>query len=168
MDTLIKSGCIDEPTKIWWDIRPHPTFPTLEFRICDCTTKVEEVTAIAAVIQALVAKLIQLKKNNLTWRPYRAGFIAENKWRATKDGINGKMIDFGEVIELPVSDLMEELLDIIDDVVDDLGSREEVEYIRTILKEGTSADRQLKRYRETGKIEDVVDMLILETIEGCN
>ena len=168
VDTLINSGCIDEPTKIWWDIRPHPTFPTLEFRICDCTTKVEEVTTIAALIQALVAKLIQLKKNNLTWRPYRAGFIAENKWRATKDGINGKLIDFGEVIELPVSDLMEELLDFIDDVVDDLGSREEVEYIRTILKGGTSADRQLKRYRETGKIEDVVDMLILETIEGCD
>ena len=167
VETLIKSGCIDEPTKIWWDIRPHPTFPTLEFRICDCTTKVEEVTTIAALIQALVAKLIQLKKNNLTWRPYRASFIDENKWRAMKNGVKGKLIDFEEVVELPVSDLMEELLDFIDDVVDDLNSREEVEYVREILKNGSSADRQLNCFQETGKMEDVVDLLIDETMAGC-
>ncbi len=168
VDILIKSGCIDEPTKIWWDIRPHSKFPTLEFRICDCTTKVEEVTSIAAVIQALVAKLIQLRRNNLTWRPYRASYIEENKWRAMKDGINGKLIDLGKEMEVPVPKLMEEILDFIDDVVDVLGSREEVEYVRTILKNGTSADRQLKRFKETGKMEDVVDMLIDETMAGCS
>lgn len=167
VDTLIKAGCIDEPTKIWWDIRPHPKFPTLEFRICDCTTKIEEVTTIAALIQALVAKLIQLRQKNLTWRPYRAGFITENKWRAMKDGIHGKLIDFGKGVELPVTELMEELLDFIDDVLDILGSRNEVEYLRTILDEGTSADRQLKCYKETGEMTRVVDMLVEDTIAGC-
>ena len=167
VDTLISSGCIDEPTKIWWDIRPHPKFPTLEFRICDCTTRVEDVIAIAAMVQALVGKLIELRKKNLTWRPYRSGFIAENKWRAMKDGVQGKLIDFGKRAESPISDLMEELLDFVDDVVDQLGSREEIENLGMILKSGSSADRQLKRFEETGKMEDVVDMLIEETMLGC-
>ena len=167
VDTLISSGCIDEPTKIWWDIRPHPKFPTLEFRICDCTTKVEEVVSIAAIVQALVAKLIILRRKNMTWRPYRSGFIAENKWRAMKDGVQGKLIDFGKGVELPITDLMDELLDFIDDIVDQLGTRKEVEYVMTILKNGSSADRQLKRFEETGNLVDVVDMLIEETMIGC-
>ena len=167
VETLINSGCIDEATKIWWDIRPHPKFPTLEFRICDCTTKVEEVITIAAVIQALVKKLIRLRSKNMTWRPYRSGFIAENKWRAMKDGTKGKLIDFGKNVELPISDLMNELLDFIDDVVDELGTRTEVEYVQNIIKEGSSADRQLEKYAETGDLKDVVDMLIKETMIGC-
>ena len=167
VETLINSGCIDEATKIWWDIRPHPKFPTLEFRICDCTTKVEEVITIAAVIQALVKKLIRLRSKNMTWRPYRAGFIAENKWRAMRDGTKGKLIDFGKNVELPISDLMNELLDFIDDVVDELGTRTEVEYVQNIIKDGSSADRQLEKYAETGDLKDVVDMLIKETMIGC-
>jgi carboxylate-amine ligase len=167
LQTLIKTGCIDEATKIWWDIRPHPKFPTLEFRMCDCTTKIDEVIAIAALIQAVVAKLIRLRKNNQTWRIYRRGLIAENKWRAIKDGIDGKLIDFGKEEEVPLRFLMGELLEFIDDVVDELGTRQEVEYIDTILKEGTSADRQLRKHKETGSMEAVVDMLAEETIEGC-
>jgi carboxylate-amine ligase len=168
VDTLIKCGSIDEPTKIWWDIRPHSKFPTLEFRICDCTTKIKEVTAIAALIQALVAKLIQLRRNNLTWRHYRAGFISENKWRAMKDGIQGKLIDLGKNIETPIPQLMEEILEFVDDVVDPLGSRKEIEYIRTIMKEGTSADRQLQKYKENDSMKEVVDMLIENTMAECN
>lgn len=167
VDTLIKCGSIDEPTKIWWDIRPHPKFPTLEFRICDCTTKVKEVTAITALIQALVAKLIQLRTANLTWRDYRTGFISENKWRAMKNGIQGKLIDLGKNVETPIPQLMEEMLKFVDDVVDPLGSRKEIEYIRTIMKEGTSADRQLMCFKETGKMENVVDQLVAETVDGC-
>ena len=165
--TLIKCGCIDEATKIWWDIRPHPNFPTLEFRICDCTTKINEVIAIAALIQALVAKMIQLRSQNRTWRIYRRSLVAENKWRAAKDGINGKLIDFGKEREIPLHSLMEEILDLVDDVVDQLGTREEVEYVRTIMEEGTSADRQLRCFKETGSLNAVVDMLIKETFEGC-
>ena len=103
----------------------------------------------------------------MTWRPYRAGFIAENKWRAMRDGTKGKLIDFGKNVELPISDLMNELLDFIDDVVDELGTRTEVEYVQNIIKEGSSADRQLEKYAETGDLKDVVDMLIKETMIGC-
>jgi carboxylate-amine ligase len=167
VETLSTTGCIENATKIWWDMRPHPKFPTLEFRMCDCVTKVDEVIAIAALVQALVAKLIHLRKNNQSWRIYRRGLIAENKWRATKNGIEGKLIDFGKTEEVPLRLLMEELLEIIDDTVDRLGTRQEVEYIRTILKEGTSADRQLQKYHETGDMKAVVDMLAEETIIGC-
>lgn len=167
VQTLVKTGCIDEPTKIWWDIRPHPKFPTLEFRMCDCVTKIDDVIAIAALIQAIVAKLIKLRKSNQTWRIYRRGFIAENKWRAIKDGIDGELIDFGREKAVPLRLLMEELLEIIDDVVDELGTRKEVEHIRVMLKNGTSADRQLRKYHETNSFEAVVDMLAEETVLGC-
>ncbi len=167
VNTLLKTGSITEPTKIWWDIRPHPKFPTLEFRMCDCVTKVDEVMSIVALVQAIVAKLIKLRRQNQTWRIYRRALIAENKWRAVKDGIDGKLIDFGKEQEIPVRFLMEELLDLVDDVVDELGSREEIEHIRTILKEGSSADRQLRTYGETNSLEAVVDMLAEETELGC-
>ena len=167
VQTLVKTGCIDDATKIWWDIRPHPRFPTLEFRMCDCVTKVDEVIAIAALIQAVVAKLILLNKNNQTWRIYRQGLIAENKWRAIKDGIDGKLIDFGKEEEVPLRLLIGELLELVDDVVEKLGTRQEIETIRKILKEGTSADRQLRKYHETQSLKAVVDMLTEETILGC-
>lgn len=167
INILARTGCIDEATKIWWDIRPHPRFPTLEFRMCDCTTKIDEVIAIAALIQAVVAKLIKLRRSNQTWRIYRRGLIEENKWRAIKDGIDGKLIDFGKEEEAPLRFLMEELLEIIDDVVDELGTRQEIDYIRTILREGSSADRQLRKFQETNSLEAVVDMLAEETILGC-
>ena len=166
VNTLIDCGSIDEPSKIWWDIRPHSKFPTLEFRICDCTTKVDEVIAIAALIQALVAKLIQYRRNNQTWRTYRPSMIAENKWRAMKDGINGSLIDFGKKTEGLVPSLIEEIIDLVDDVLDPLGIREEVEYVRTILKNGASADRQLTCFEKTGSMKSVVDQLVAETLEG--
>jgi carboxylate-amine ligase len=167
VNLLIKTNCIEEPTKIWWDIRPHPKFPTLEFRMCDCVTKIDEVVTIAALIQAVVAKLLVLRKNNQSWRIYRHGLISENKWRALRDGIDGKFIDFGKATEVPYRLLAEELLDLVDDVVDRLGSRREVENLRTILRTGTSADRQLQKYRQSGSFEAVVDMLAEETVQGC-
>lgn len=167
VNTLVNTESIDEPTKIWWDIRPHPKFPTLEFRMCDCVTKVDEVIALAALIQALVAKLILLRQNNQTWRIYRQGLINENKWRAVKDGMDSKLIDFGKEQQIPFRLLIAELLEIIDDVVDRLGSREELEYIQTMIRKGSSADRQLRKYEETGSLEAVVDMLADETIKGC-
>ena len=167
LQTLIKTECIEEPTKIWWDIRPHPKFPTLEFRMCDCVTKIDDVMAIAALIQAVVAKLIQLRKINQTWRIYRQSLIAENKWRAVKDGIDGKLIDFGKEEQIPLRLLMEELLELLGDVVDQLGTRQEIEHVRTILREGTSADRQLRTYHETNDLKTVVNQLAEETVMGC-
>ena len=168
INTLTKTGCIDDPTKIWWDVRPHCKFPTLEFRVCDACTKIDEAIAIAALFQAVVAKLVQLRRDNQTWRIYRLELLAENKWRAIRDGIDGKLIDFGIEQEVPLRFLMNELLELIDDVVDELGSREEVEYVHTILAEGTSADRQLGVYRETGDFKPVIDMLAAETMQGCS
>ena len=165
--TLINCNSIEEPSKIWWDIRPHSTFPTLEFRICDCTTKVNEAMSIAALIQALVAKLIQLRQSNQTWRKYRRSLIVENKWRACKNGIDGKLIDFGQEQEISLRALMEEMLKFVDDVVDPLGSRQEIEYIHTILEKGTSADRQIACYEKTQSFKTVIDQLSKETLENC-
>ncbi len=167
IDTLIKTRCIDEPTKIWWDIRTHPKFPTLEFRICDVCTRVDEVICVAAVLQALVAKMIKLRHDNRSWRPYRHRLIAENKWRAVRYGLDGKLIDFGKQREFPLRDLLLETLEVVDDVVDELGTRKEVEYLHTILAEGSSADRQIATYRETGDFKAVVDRLVEESGEGC-
>ncbi|HVG18007.1 MAG TPA: carboxylate-amine ligase [Blastocatellia bacterium] len=166
VNLLLKTGCIDKPKKIWWDVRPHPTFPTLEFRICDIPSRVDEVIALAALIQAIVKKLHSLYRMNMGFRLYRRALIQENKWRAVRWGLDGKLIDFGKQKEVPVRDLIYELLDFVDDVVDELGSRKELEYIHTILDHGTSADRQLKVYEETGDFNAVVDHLISETMEG--
>ena len=167
VDTLVETNCIDEPTKIWWDIRPNPKYPTLEFRFADICTRVDEAFCIAALMLAIVAKLIKLRRANVRWRDYRRNLITENKWRAVRYGIDGKLIDFGKRKEVPLRTLLPELLELIDDVVDDLGMREEVDYVHTILERGTSADRQLAVYRETGDLKAVVDHLVAETIEGC-
>jgi carboxylate-amine ligase len=114
-----------------------------------------------------VAKLWKMRRENVTFRTYSADLIEENKWRAARFGLAGKLIDFGKQQELPASDLIRELLDwFIGDVVDELGSRAEVEYAYRILAEGSSADRQLATFRRTGELTAVVDQLIAETEEG--
>ena len=174
--TLEKVGSFgkqDPVAKIWWDIRPHPVFDTLEFRITDICTKVNETVCVAALYQAICAKLLKLRRNNMSWRQYRHMHITENKWRALRYGTGGEMIDFGIEESVPFHFLMEELLEFLDDVLDELGSREEVEYLRTILREGTSADRQIRVYNEHGgdgnrkeALMAVVDSLVSETREG--
>jgi len=163
INLLVKLNCIDTGKKIWWDVRPHPTYGTLEFRMFDTATRVEEAVAIAALTQAIVVKLHRLYTHNQSWRIYRRALIEENKWRAARYGIEGKMIDFGREAEVPMRELMLELMEFIDDVVDDLGSRSAVEYIHTILNEGTSAERQLRVYQQTGDLKDVVRHLVMET-----
>jgi glutamate---cysteine ligase / carboxylate-amine ligase len=163
INLLVKLNCIDTGKKIWWDVRPHPTYGTLEFRMFDTATRVEEAVAIAALTQAIVVKLHRLYTHNQSWRIYRRALIEENKWRAARYGIEGKMIDFGREAEVPMRELMLELMEFIDDVVDDLGSRSAVEYIHTILNEGTSAERQLRVYQQTGDLKDVVRHLVTET-----
>jgi carboxylate-amine ligase len=163
---LVETGCIDDGKKIYWDVRPHPFFPTLEFRICDIPTRVDDTIAIAAVFQALVAKVNKLLDQNLTFRLHHKMLIEENKWRALRYGLDGKMIDFGKSREVPVRDLIRELLEFVDDVVDDLGSREEIDHIYVILERGTSADEQLQVWQKTGDIKAVVDHLIEATMEN--
>jgi carboxylate-amine ligase len=163
---LIKTNCIDNAKKIWWDIRPHPNFPTLEFRICDVPLRADETLAIAALIQATIAKLYKLHAANQGFRLYRRVLIMENKWRALRYGLEGKLIDFGKQTEVPVRDLIYEYLNFVEDVVDELGSRQYINYIHRILEMGTGADRQLRVYRETGDLKKVVDYMIEETQTG--
>ena len=160
---LVDLHSIDDAKKIWWDVRPHPTFGTLEFRVCDVPTRPEVAVMIAALVQAIVVKLYRLRVKNQGFRLYRRALIEENKWRAARYGLDGKLIDFGRRAEVPMRDLAIELLGFIDDVVDDLGSRREIDYIHTVLREGTSADRQLAVYRQTNDLKAVVQHLIQET-----
>ena len=167
LDGLTKTNSIPDGSKIWWDVRPHHTYPTLEFRVCDVCTRVEEAVCISAILQAIIAKLWKLRRDNMTFRVYPQTFIEENKWRAVRFGLDGKLIDFGKGQELPARELITEMLAwFVDDVVDELGSRREVEYAFQIMREGTSADRQLATFARTGDLKDVVDQLISETAEG--
>jgi carboxylate-amine ligase len=167
VDTMVRSHTIDDASKIWWDLRPSPRYPTLEFRVCDMCTRVDEVICIAAIFQAIVAKLWKLRRDNLTFRLYPEVLMAENKWRAARYGLTGKLIDFGKQVELPAGDLIRELIEwFLDDVVDDLGSRAEVEYALRILEHGSSSARQLAVFDETESFEAVVSHLIDETHEG--
>jgi len=165
---LVKTNSIDNAKKIWWDMRPHPFFPTLEFRVCDLPMRVDETIALAALIQATVAKLYKLHSQNQGFRLYRKSLLMENKWRAARYGINGKLIDFGKQTEVPERDLIEEYLDFVDDVLDELDCRAEVEYVREIMKMGTGADRQLDVYSKTGDMKAVVDYIIEETEIGLD
>ena len=166
VDLLIKTHCIDNGKKIWWDIRPHPFFDTLEVRVCDIPMRLDETLAIAALIQATMAMLYQLHASNKSYRIYGRALIMENKFRASRYGIQGKLIDFGREEEVPVRDLMLEYLELIDPVVDELGSREEIHYIHRMLDMGTGADRQLKVFEETGDLKKVVDYIVAETRVG--
>ncbi len=161
---LVRGGAIEDPSKIWWDLRPSHFYPTLEFRVCDMCTHVDDAVTIAAILQAIVAKLWKLRCDNLTFRAYPLTLLAENKWRAVRYGLDGKLIDPGQQAEVPLRRLIEQLVgEFLDDVVDDLGSRPEVERALRILEEGTSADRQRAVFQGSNDLNAVVDHLIAET-----
>ncbi|OGT25024.1 MAG: carboxylate-amine ligase [Gammaproteobacteria bacterium RBG_16_66_13] len=168
VDTLVRAKSIPDGTKIWWDVRPNWNYPTLEFRICDVCTTIDEAVCVAAILQAIVAKAWRLRRENMTFRVYPADLIEENKWRAVRYGLDGKLIDFGKQQDLPARDLIRELIEwFIGDVVDELGSRSDVEYAYTILEKGTSADRQLATFRQSGDLRAVIDQLVRETRAGA-
>jgi carboxylate-amine ligase len=166
LETLTEVGSIPNGSKIWWDVRPHYKFPTVEFRVCDACTRVDEAVCIAAIVQALVYKLWKLRRDNLSWRDYSSRLIEENKWRAMRFGLQGNLIDFGRRTQKPAKELVRELIDwFLVDAIDELGSRREVEYVYRMLDEGSSADRQLATFERTGSLEAVVDQLVAETAE---
>lgn len=159
VNILIKTNCIDNAKKIWWDLRVHPFFNTVEFRICDVPMTVSETIAIAALFQAICAKLYKLRHQNMNFIQYQRALITENKWRAGRYGIDGSLIDFGKESEVNTRLLLFELLDFVDDVVDDLGSRHMINYITKMMENGTGADRQLKVYEETNNLVSVADYI---------
>ena len=166
VNILIKTGTIDNAKKIWWDLRVHPIYPTIEFRICDMPLRIEETLCLAAIMQCIIAKIYKLHQQNISFRNYRRILINENKWRTSRYGIDAELIDFGKEIAVPYEKILEELLEFIDDVVDELDCRKEVEYAREIVKMGTGADRKIKVYNETGDLKKVVDYMISETEFG--
>jgi carboxylate-amine ligase len=172
VNLLIKTNCIDNAKKIWWDVRPHPYFSTVEVRICDIPLRAEESIAIAALIQATALKLWKLHSDNLDFRQYSRTLLMENKFRAVRYGLDGKLIDFGKQQEVPERELILEYLRFIDAEVNELDSRAAINYIHTMLHNGSGADRQLRAFRASkaedhaGKLRDVVDYMAAETKAG--
>jgi carboxylate-amine ligase len=166
VNLLIKTNCIDDAKKIWWDIRPHPYFSTVEVRICDIPLTAQETVAIAALIQATACKLWHLHARNQDFRQYSRALLMENKFRAVRYGLEGKMIDFGKQQEVPARELILEYLDFVRDAVEELGSQKEIAYIHTMLHQGSGADRQLRVFRETHDLCAVVDYMASETKSG--
>ncbi len=155
VNLLIKTNCIDNAKKIWWDLRVHPFFKTVEFRICDVPMTINETIAIAALFQAICAKLYKLRTQNLNFMMYQRLLLMENKWRAGRYGIDGTLIDFGKEAEVNTRVLIYELLDFVDDVVDQLGCRHAISYVHKMLENGTGANRQLKVYEDTKDLKEV-------------
>ena len=167
LESLVVTRSVPDGSKIWWDVRPHHAYPTLEFRVLDVCTRVDEAVCLAAILQAIVAKLWKLRRDNLTFRIYPSAMIEENKWRAVRHGISGNLIEFSKQKELPARELISEILHwFVDDVVDELGTRKEIEYAFEIMRTGTSADRQLAVFERTGDLKDVVRNVVAETAEG--
>src|SRR5213082_739984 len=163
---LVATNCIDNAKKIWWDIRLHPFFDTLEVRVCDAQSRVEDTLAIAALIQALISKLHKLLRQNVTFRIYRRRLLDENRWRASRYGIDGKLIDFGREKETETRNLIHEFIEFVADEVAELGSRREMNHIERIIHEGTGADRQPAVWERTHDIKAVVDHIVAETYQG--
>lgn len=163
---LVKTNCIDNAKKIWWDLRVHPFFNTVEFRICDVTLTALETCTMAALFQAICAKLYKLRQQNLNFISYPRMLINENKWRASRYGIEGSMIDFGKESEVNTRALIYELLDFVDDVVDPLGLRHFINNVQHILEEGTGADRQLHVFEESKNMATVVDYIHAQFLHG--
>jgi len=163
---LIKTKCIDNPKKIWWDLRVHPVFNTVEFRICDIPLTVEETISIAGLFQAICAKLYKLRTKNMNFMMYSRALINENKFRASRYGIDGNMIDFGKETEVNTKILIEELLNFVDDVIPHLGSAETMKHVQKIIEKGSGADRQLEIFKQTGDLKEVVDYIHQSFLAG--
>jgi len=163
---LVSTNCIDNAKKIWWDVRLHPFFNTIEFRICDAQSRVDDTIALAALMQAIVSKLQKLRRDNVIFRSYPRRLIDENRWRALRYGLDGKLIDFGRKCEVDERDLLHEMLEFVSTEVDELGNQAEIAHIERIMREGNGADRQLMVWERTQDMKAVVDQIVAETNEG--
>ena len=168
IQTLVRLGCIDDGKKIWWDIRLHPIYPTIEFRVCDMPATFEDMIALVALCQAFVAKLDWLYERGMTTPVLPAYLIQENKWRAMRWGLDAEVLDFVHGRRLSMRQSIHELLDFVDDVLDDLGSRNEIDYLWALLNDprGTGADRQIALYQQTGSIDAIIRLLMQQTMQG--
>lgn len=171
---VIDAGVIEDASKIWWDIRPSVNFPTVEMRICDICTRIDDAMTITAIYQSLARRIIRFKKQNMKWRVYPAFLIEENRWLAQRFGVKGQLVDLGRGESRDYSVLLEELIAMISEDADALGCLKEVEHAREILKRGSSACRQVETFeahieagvKKTDALKGVVDQLVEETVMG--
>lgn len=174
VEILVNAGLIEDASKLWWDIRPSSRYPTLEMRVSDICTRLEDAMTVAALYQCLLGFLYRLRRENQRWRTYSPMMIEENLWRAQRYGVDGSLVDFGRGELVRYSDLIEEFIELLAQDATEFGVREELRHARTIASEGTSAHRQLATY-ETAKadgaddreaLNQVVDELIADTMYG--
>jgi carboxylate-amine ligase len=163
---LIKTGCIDNGKRIWWDVRPHYLYDTVEIRICDMPTNMEHTIAVVALVQALMAKLYLMHRRNTGWRSYRRSLLEENKWRAIRYATDAKLIDFGTQQERPFRELVRELVDFVSETTAIFGTEKHMKTILDIADNGTSAHRQIEVFEQTQDPKAVVDWLMAETMRG--
>ncbi len=176
VDVLVDLDIIENPTKIWWDIRPSWRYSTLELRLSDICTHVDDAIAVASVFRCWLRMLYRLKKNNQRWREYSSFLIQENRWRAQRYGIDKGMIDFGQGTMVEFPELMEELIELITEDAEFFGCMDEINHIRTILERGTSAHQQVAVFNQSiadGRshelaLVDVVKFLAKQTLKGVD
>jgi glutamate---cysteine ligase / carboxylate-amine ligase len=174
IDMLTRNGVIENTTKMWWDLRPSPRYPTLEMRVMDCCTSIDDAMCLAALVVCLARRLYRLRQANQSWRLYPNVLIAENRWRAMRYSFDEKLLDLARGELLPFATLADELIALVTEDAEVLGCKREIEHIRTILARGTSAHRQLETFhgaRAGGAtareaLQAVVDFLIRETAAG--
>jgi len=176
IDTLINAGLIEDASKLWWDVRPSQSYPTLEMRVTDVCTNIDEAAAIAALFCCLLRMLYRLKLKNQRWRQYATMLIEENRWRAQRYGIDEGLMDFGIGEIVPVQELLEEIIQLVSEDADALGCQKELQHLKTIIARGTSAHRQLAIYNKAlsagadtqAALSHVVDFLMTETLIGTD
>lgn len=174
VDILVDAGLIEDATKLWWDIRPSNRYPTLEMRIADVCTRLDDAMTVAALYQALLHMLFRLRRENQRWRQYTSDLIDENVWRAQRYGTDGTLVDFGKGQLVPFAELVEEFIEVLAQDAIELDVRDEIRHARTIVSEGTSAHRQIAAYEtalsggasEEEALKAVVDLLIEDTLHG--
>jgi carboxylate-amine ligase len=172
VDLLVRNGVIEDASKIWWDLRPSARFPTLEMRVADVCTLLDDAVCVAAIYVSILRMLYRIRRSNQMWRPYPRFLLSENRWRAQRYGVAGTLFDFGRGELVPFGDLVDELLDMVREDAEALGCLADVEHARTIVARGTSADRQVERFKRLvaegaprkEALRGVVDGLIAETV----
>lgn len=174
VNVLVSAGLIEDASKLWWDIRPSSRFPTLEMRVSEVCTRLEDAMTIAAIYQCMLGYLYRLRRNNQRWRVYTPGIIEENIWRAQRYGTDGSLVDFGKGQLVPMADLIEEFIEVLAQDAIEFDVREEIRHARDIVQNGTSAHRQLAIYEssladgasEKEALKAVVDELIVDSMHG--
>ena len=170
---LLNSGLLEDPSKIWWDLRPNVKFPTLEMRICDTCTSLKDAISISALYLCIIHMVQRLRRENQRWRVYSRMLINENRWRAQRFGIEKGLVDFGKSILVPYKNLINELIDLVKEDAKELDCVKEVQNVRNICRDGTSADKQIKIFKNEIKkssnkrvaLENVVKFLIKDTVK---